>query len=1666
MSLFSIMFGPFKSRQTPGQGFKRSQRQPQTRNTFELEEILNPSAIIDGLEESSTEAYVPPLTDDFTVEVDSLEEYDGFQDAFDTVVLEYEVELSGDEFIEVPDDEFDEVEFVTTFSDDFLDLVSFEFESGYFTVDDSGLVTIDYLYDGGGYQGELAIFSLEGMDDFDLGSEDFIREAARRGLSSTEDGHIVISDRLEGARFDGQMPGESGNWNSGDYQGAKTFQMRPGDRFGFMLVPNGLVSTVLENPGVGGSEAPLFSMATANPDDMFAMGQMADVFGDGNTFVFEDMRVDQESDRDYNDVIFRVRGAKGYTVLLDEVIADNLDWRHTELGQRVLTVDTEFDNPLKETAGDAAYPNRPEPLVPMPQVDSSGVDQGGNGFLGANYGTLNRGGAWSDSPTDLIPSFISDIIDQVGGNDPVDFYRLNVSEWAGSQIAVLQGQVKLSVLTENGEFISEQHLGRGTHTVEVPDSLSGKIVLQLESADGGNATYMIRGFESTSPDPFNIDAEFTDDFTPSQQNIIQAAIRSIEELIVSGFPNALVDGKIIDDINVKLSVANIDGDGGTLARTKIDFMRYVTLMPAQALIQFDKKDLEELERNGQLFGVAQHELLHGLGFGNLWEAKGLVDFAGTSASRYTGRNAVSAFQELGGQADYIALEQSGDGSADLHWHQGLFQDEIMTANLGFLIGQDGKPYSPLSPITLAALADLGYEVNWDKADTDWGLAGRSQSNSFDIDADEIPEDVVAAFEALAAELAATANVTTTIPPIFNIDAVDPATISPEIWANAERFDLNGEYYDWEKIIVGNWTQGHTNSDYVLKYMTHPSKLDQRSAAAKANDPAYWQFIVDRNRGFGIVDPHLIYEGKEYYIPVWNPNYEQRQEEERLRREKELQEKLEQERREQERQKAIYEQSGSGGLDWFLAKPMPDFGSQAPFETSIQGIVGDLVSDNYFRFTVSRPGWVTVYLADLLANADLYLYDSRNRLIGQGTRDGVTDEKIIVQLQPGTYLVRVNSSDGKATDYDLRVRFDGLQTRTQTGARAGGNGQLFADPRIQRIYDTALNNFAGPKRAEANARIAQLQQEKRSYEQEMQQLLNQMNAEQRAKIYAALDSARHNANLWVDDIANPGKNQVDSLANGIINQAKQLAGNVERSVNRIPSWVPGSQRLKDEVQRLVRQGIDAVTSATNSAQAWLKGKITQIQDEVKSAIWHFIEIIKNAYLTGAEINGVIENAANVLQSRIDNATKGADNLIAEFKGRILSAANWTRNLGVNFNAFGYSIKFNVYDNIVSPSVNNVADQFQSAISSIGDRLKGAVNYVKPRAQKAVAAVVDDIFGDKTGYLWNKINKVDEQIEATQANFSKEISAANIRILDIVREIELLLADPEEWRRVLDALFQRGYKTAEDALSFVRQILSQIRIAIINDFVFSWKKEMSLIGLPPILPIIAGAVVYSFQPTRLIHELSLKLGPHSGIELINGTTLGLAAENKLKNGLVQDVSIDTDQNLSFSFGGSQFKIKPSLNIQNDEISISGAAGIEALPVINSDRTNVSLSGEQSLQLTGKVREVYRLEPVFVFSEEAIRVTLKNLQQTNNFFRQFSDSVIDTLSDPELWIGIGKDIASAMAIGAVAGVVLVVASALVAALAAAGTAVALPGMAVIALLFALGILRLEGGNINEIA
>jgi hypothetical protein len=100
---------------------------------------------------------------------------------------------------------------------------------------------------------------------------------------------------------------------------------------------------------------------------------------------------------------------------------------------------------------------------------------------------------------------------------------------------------------------------------------------------------------------------------------------------------------------------------------------------------------------------------HVLGIGTLWQDNGL---AGNGCSYTSGTAVAREWKTYSGCTDLSNLvEQTGStGTKCSHWSEKCFADELMT---GYLSGSS----QPLSPITLAALEDLGYSVDFTKADS-------------------------------------------------------------------------------------------------------------------------------------------------------------------------------------------------------------------------------------------------------------------------------------------------------------------------------------------------------------------------------------------------------------------------------------------------------------------------------------------------------------------------------------------------------------------------------------------------------------------------------------------------------------------------------------------------------------------------------------------------------------------------------------------------------------------------------------------------------------------------------------------------------------------------------------------------------------------------------------
>ncbi len=199
----------------------------------------------------------------------------------------------------------------------------------------------------------------------------------------------------------------------------------------------------------------------------------------------------------------------------------------------------------------------------------------------------------------------------------------------------------------------------------------------------------------------------------SQQLLFEQAAARWEQIIIGDLPNASYQGVAVDDILIDASAVPIDGAGGTLGQAGPNWLRNGSFLPIHGNMEFDTADLASMEANGLLYSVILHEMGHVLGIGTIWQHRGLLTGAGTTNPRFTGPNAAWAYNLLFGTAvASVPVEgaPSGLGSRDAHWRESIFTNELLSP---YIAGST----NPISTVTIASLADMGYMVNLNAANT-------------------------------------------------------------------------------------------------------------------------------------------------------------------------------------------------------------------------------------------------------------------------------------------------------------------------------------------------------------------------------------------------------------------------------------------------------------------------------------------------------------------------------------------------------------------------------------------------------------------------------------------------------------------------------------------------------------------------------------------------------------------------------------------------------------------------------------------------------------------------------------------------------------------------------------------------------------------------------------
>ena len=303
--------------------------------------------------------------------------------------------------------------------------------------------------------------------------------------------------------------------------------------------------------------------------------------------------------------------------------------------------------------------------------------------------------------------------------------RVSVQDANGNALGA--GQVVNFAISQGGGSIvgSATATSDADGTVTAPGWKLGKsAVPQRMLASLGTISGQIAANVATQ---YNIVVRyFGDPMTPANQALFENAAARIEAIITGDVVDVLAnldlsgpDGcqspglpavnETVDDIVIYAAITAIDGAGSTLAQATPCVGRSDPVMVAYGMMKFDAADFGNLASGGNIQEVITHEMLHVLGSGTLWTSdRNLITGQGGADPRFLGSLARDACVAFGGTvtcATTVPLENTGGtGTRDFHWRESVFGTELMT---GFL----NAGINPLSSMTIASMADLGFVVN-------------------------------------------------------------------------------------------------------------------------------------------------------------------------------------------------------------------------------------------------------------------------------------------------------------------------------------------------------------------------------------------------------------------------------------------------------------------------------------------------------------------------------------------------------------------------------------------------------------------------------------------------------------------------------------------------------------------------------------------------------------------------------------------------------------------------------------------------------------------------------------------------------------------------------------------------------------------------------------------
>ncbi|HKY14602.1 MAG TPA: leishmanolysin-related zinc metalloendopeptidase [Microthrixaceae bacterium] len=267
---------------------------------------------------------------------------------------------------------------------------------------------------------------------------------------------------------------------------------------------------------------------------------------------------------------------------------------------------------------------------------------------------------------------------------------------------------------------------QGEHSRNFAFATPGPHVARLTVTDG-NSTPVVATVALTITtgvsEPFDIDLRPVSPLSPEHQSVFDAAVARWEQLVVRGVGASAVDlpaddcldgaapfSGTIDDLMIEVVVRPIDGPGHALGTAGPCLTSSSDQLSRVGVMEFDTADVATMVATGTFDDVVLHEMGHVLGIGTLWNwHRSFLWGAGTDDPLFRGPRGAAAWSALGGNGGVPVESAGAAGTADAHWRESVFDDELMT---GFIDAAGNS----LSALSVASLADLGYQVSLDAAD--------------------------------------------------------------------------------------------------------------------------------------------------------------------------------------------------------------------------------------------------------------------------------------------------------------------------------------------------------------------------------------------------------------------------------------------------------------------------------------------------------------------------------------------------------------------------------------------------------------------------------------------------------------------------------------------------------------------------------------------------------------------------------------------------------------------------------------------------------------------------------------------------------------------------------------------------------------------------------------